>query len=66
MLKKIRPGWGLLPVAVFLALWELVARLNLVPGQLSFPPFSAVVVEFYQLTASGVLVMTSWPVWSGS
>ena len=55
MLKKIRPGWGLLPVAVFLALWELVARLNLVPGQLSFPPFSAVVVEFYQLTASGVL-----------
>ena len=55
MLKKIRPGWGLLPVAVFLALWELVARLNLVPSQLSFPPFSAVVVEFYQLTASGVL-----------
>jgi NitT/TauT family transport system permease protein len=55
MLKKIRPGWGLLPIAVFLALWELVARLNLVPGELSFPPFSAVVVEFYHLTASGVL-----------
>jgi NitT/TauT family transport system permease protein len=32
-----------------------VARFNLVPGQLSFPPFSAVVVEFYHLTASGVL-----------
>jgi NitT/TauT family transport system permease protein len=55
VLNKIRPGWGLLPVAVFLALWELVARFNLVPGQLSFPPFSAVVVEFYHLTASGVL-----------
>jgi NitT/TauT family transport system permease protein len=55
VLKKIRPGWGLLPIAVFLALWELVARLNLVPGELSFPPFSAVVVEFYYLTASGVL-----------
>ena len=55
MLKKIRPGWGLLPVAVFLALWELVARLNLVPGELSFPPFSAVVIEFYHLTTSGVL-----------
>jgi len=55
VLNKIRPGWGLLPVAVFLALWELVARLNLIPGQLSFPPFSAVVVEFYHLTASGVL-----------
>jgi len=55
VLNKIRPGWGLLPVVVFLALWELVARLNLIPGQLSFPPFSAVVVEFYHLTASGVL-----------
>lgn len=55
MLSKIRPGWGLLPIAVFLALWELVARLNLIPGDLSFPPFSAVVVEFYHLAASGVL-----------
>ncbi len=55
MLNKIRPGWGLLPIAVFLAVWELVARLNLVPGDLSFPPFSAVVLEFYHLTASGVL-----------
>jgi len=55
VLKKLRPGWGLLPIAVFLAVWELVARLNLVPGELSFPPFSVVVMEFYYLTASGVL-----------
>jgi NitT/TauT family transport system permease protein len=55
VLKKLSLGWGLLPVAVFLAAWELVARLNLVPGQLSFPSFSAVVVEFYHLAASGVL-----------
>jgi NitT/TauT family transport system permease protein len=55
VLKKMKPGWGLLPIAVFLALWELVARLNLVPGQFSFPPFSVVVMEFYYLTASGVL-----------
>jgi NitT/TauT family transport system permease protein len=55
VLNKIKPGWGLLPIAVFLAIWELVARLNLIPGQFSFPPFSMVVVEFYQLTASGVL-----------
>ena len=55
MLKKIKPGWGLLPIAVFLALWELVARLNLIPGQFSFPPFSVVMQEFYYLTASGVL-----------
>ena len=54
MLKKLRPGWGLLPVAVFLAIWELVARLNLFPGQL-FPPFSTVMVEFYHLAANGVL-----------
>jgi NitT/TauT family transport system permease protein len=55
MLKKLRPAWGLLPIAVFLALWELVARFNLVPGELSFPPFSAVMVEFYNLAANGVL-----------
>jgi NitT/TauT family transport system permease protein len=55
MLKKLRPGWGLLPIAIFLALWELVARFNLVPGELSFPPFSAVVMEFYHLAANGVL-----------
>ena len=55
MLKRLRPGWGILPVAIFLAIWELVARLNLVPGQLFFPPFSVVVQEFYHLAASGVL-----------
>jgi NitT/TauT family transport system permease protein len=55
MLKKIRPGWGLLPVAIFLAIWEIVARLNLIPGQFFFPPFSVVVQEFYHLAANGVL-----------
>jgi len=54
-LKKLRPGWGILPVAVFLAIWEIVARLDLVPGQFFFPPFSGVVQEFYYLTVSGVL-----------
>jgi NitT/TauT family transport system permease protein len=54
VLKKLSLWW-LLPIAVFLAVWELVARLNLVPGQLTFPPFSAVVMEFYHLAASGVL-----------
>jgi len=55
VLKKLRPGWGILPVAIFLAIWEVVARLNLAPGQFFFPPFSVVVQEFYYLTASGVL-----------
>ncbi|MFC1951442.1 ABC transporter permease [Chloroflexota bacterium] len=54
-LKQLKPGWGLLPIAIFLALWEIVARLNLGPGHLFFPPFSAVMQEFYYLTASGVL-----------
>jgi NitT/TauT family transport system permease protein len=54
-LKKLRPGWGLLPIVVLLAVWEIVARLNLTPGQFFFPPFSTVVQEFYYLTANGVL-----------
>ncbi|OPX38660.1 MAG: ABC transporter permease [Desulfobacteraceae bacterium 4484_190.1] len=54
--KKIRPWWGILPVAIFLALWEGAARLNLMPGQLFLPPFSVVMQEFYYLIASGVLV----------
>ncbi len=44
-----------MPVVIFLAIWEVVARLNLTPGQFFFPPFSVVVQEFYYLTASGVL-----------
>ena len=54
-LKRLKPGWGLLPIAIFLVTWEVVARLDLIPGQFFFPPFSAVVREFYELTANGVL-----------
>jgi len=53
--KRLRPGWGLVPVLIFLAFWELVARLNVLPGNFLLPPFSKVVAEFYQLIASGVL-----------
>jgi len=55
-LKKLTPRWEILPVAIFLALWEVVARLNLVPGQFFFPPFSVVMEEFGNLIANGVLV----------
>ncbi|MGD9117823.1 MAG: ABC transporter permease [Dehalococcoidia bacterium] len=55
VLKRLKPGWGIVPVLIFLALWEIIARLNLSPGEFSFPPFSAVMVEFYQLIANGVL-----------
>jgi len=54
--KQPKPGWGIIPVAVFLAIWEIVARLNLFPGHFFFPPFSMVVLEFYYLTANGVIV----------
>jgi len=54
-LKQLKPGWGLLPIAIFLALWEIVARLSLVPGHFAFPAFSTVLQEFYHLTANGVL-----------
>ena len=54
--KKIRYWWGILPIAVFLVAWEIAARLNLSPGRLFLPPFSAVMREFYCLIADGVLV----------
>jgi len=54
-LERFKPGWGILPVAIFLGIWEIVARLNLTPGHFFFPPFSTVVMEFYYLTANGVL-----------
>jgi len=54
-LKPIKWAWGILPIVVFVAVWELVAQLNLAPGRFFFPPFSAVLMEFYHLTANGVL-----------
>ena len=48
--------WSILPVVVFLLIWEAVARLKLFPGDIFFPPFSTVITEFYYLTVSGVLV----------
>lgn len=54
--KKTRPWWGILPVVIFLSLWEGASRLNLMPGQLFLPPFSQVMREFYHLIAGGVLV----------
>ncbi|MFP4040458.1 MAG: ABC transporter permease [Desulfosudaceae bacterium] len=54
-IRKSRAAWGFLPVGVFLGIWELVARLGVIPGQFFLPPFSEVVVEFYRLSAAGVL-----------
>lgn len=54
-LERMWLGWGIVPVALFLAAWEVVARFNLIPGQFFFPPLSTVVIEFYHLVAGGVL-----------
>ena len=54
-LKRFKKGWGILPVAIFLMMWEIVARLNLIPGQCLSPSFSTVVMEFYYLSANKVL-----------
>jgi NitT/TauT family transport system permease protein len=58
--KRLKPGWGLLTIVAFLALWELLARLGWTPGQFSFPPFSEVVEEFYTLSANGILGEHFW------
>ncbi|MFZ5563745.1 MAG: ABC transporter permease [Thermodesulfobacteriota bacterium] len=55
MLNKLKPAWGFLPVAFFLAAWEVVARAGVLPGRFFLPPFSEVIVEFYRLTVTGVL-----------
>jgi NitT/TauT family transport system permease protein len=53
--RRLQSAWGTLPVVVFIAVWEIVGRFDLFPGQFFFPPFSAVVKEFYHLTVNGVL-----------
>ena len=47
---------GVLPVLVFIGLWEVTAQLDLFSGRMLFPPFSVVLGEFFRLVASGVLV----------
>ena len=52
---RIRAQWGVLPIVVFLIAWEVIARLDLIPGELFLPPFSTVMGELIHLIASGVL-----------
>ncbi len=53
---KINPLLGILPVAVFLGIWEAIARLKLIPGQFFLPAFSGVIREAGHLIVNGVLV----------
>jgi NitT/TauT family transport system permease protein len=51
----LKPQWSILPIVVFFGIWEIVTRLELIPGHFFFPPFTTVMQEFYYLTVSGVL-----------
>jgi len=53
--KIFKLKWEIIPIIIFLGIWEIIARLDLIPGHFFFPPFSVVVTEFWYLTASGVL-----------
>jgi NitT/TauT family transport system permease protein len=53
--RIIKSILGIFPIIIFLILWELMARMHLISGKFFLPPFSMVVSEFYNLTASGVL-----------
>ena len=55
IVKIFKLKWEIFPIIIFLGIWEIIARLDLMPGQFFFPPFSAVITEFWYLTASGVL-----------
>lgn len=54
--KIVKGKWEMIPIIIFLVLWEAIARLGIMPGQFFFPPFSTIVMEFYHLTVNGVLV----------
>ena len=54
-LKNQKP-WGILPILLFLGVWEIITRSGIIAGNLFFPPFSTVVEEFYRLIMNGVLL----------
>ena len=55
-MKNIKAMYSLVPILIFLLIWEMVTRLKFIPGHFFFPPFTAVIQEFYRLTANGVLI----------
>jgi len=47
--------WKIVPVLMFVALWEIVARCGIYPLAKLFPPFSAVITEVYVLFKNGLM-----------
>ncbi|MGM0682121.1 MAG: ABC transporter permease [Thermodesulfobacteriota bacterium] len=52
---RLKPGWGLVPIAIFLILWEVTARFHLAQGHTLLPPFSVAIKEFWLMTRTGIL-----------
>jgi NitT/TauT family transport system permease protein len=48
--------WGIIPVVIVVSLWEISARLHLIPGGIFFPPFSSVVLEIKGMLLGGILL----------
>ena len=44
-----------MPIAAFLAAWEMVARLDLIPGEIFLPAFSTVIGQLILLGGEGIL-----------
>ncbi len=53
-IKKIRAQWSIIPVMIFLIVWEISGRCFIDNPSL-LPPFSAVIREFGELMGNGVL-----------
>ena len=54
--QSIQPFWGVVPVIILLGIWEVSARLHLIPGGIFFPPFSWVALEICEMLFGGVLI----------
>ncbi|MCK5450535.1 MAG: ABC transporter permease [Candidatus Omnitrophica bacterium] len=55
-MKNVKAMYSLVPILIFLLIWEMVARFKFIPGHFFFPPFTVVIQEFYHLIANGVLI----------
>jgi len=53
-IKGIRAQWSIIPVIIFLVVWEIAGR-YFIDNPSLLPPFSAVIREFAELIGNGVL-----------
>ncbi len=46
---------GFVPIIIFLLIWEIIGRANIVPKEI-FPPFTEILKEFFELLKTGILL----------